>query len=115
MMSKIRTLTRKGIALDLQLSPYSWTISYSKNEKSCYIFSSSFNVERFRSRLYENRQRINESLSNRFKMPVVLNRLADAFLYRSIEHRGFLIIENGREVTWQKVELSGENLMKLES
>ena len=61
----------------------------------------------------ENRNKINESLSNRFNYYVEFNLLADCVLYKQIEQRGFLILKDGENYKCQNIiKFVGEQLTK---
>lgn len=80
-------VTRNGVCYDLEKTPYKCTIG-----NLTYMFSSQTHLDKFKSRIKENRDIINYSLTNRFKMSVDVSELADVVLYRKIETRGFLIV-----------------------
>lgn len=102
--------TRNGICKTLFKSPYKLQVLYGDKEITFY-FSSSYNVERFKSKLESNRNYYNSSLSKRFKFEVTNNVVADIKLYCVIEQRGFFISSNG--VIFDCLEnliLNGDNL-----
>ena len=92
-------LTRNGVCYDLRNTPYKHTVDYG-DYKIVFSFSSELNRKRFAEKLIDNRIIINTSLSNRFKMKVKLNKMADIDLYNKVEKRGFYIVANGRIVEW---------------
>ena len=92
-------LTRSNIAYDLNISPHSATVDYD-NGSIRFIFSSNLYKEKFLERLQDNREKINESLSNRFGMNVDVPILCDLKLYTTIEKRGFLIFKDGVKIEW---------------
>lgn len=94
-------LTRNGICYDLSNTPYKITVDYG-DSKTIFNFSSELNKDKFTNRLEENRKAVGSSLSNRFKMVIELNKLADIDLYSKVERRGFYIVANGRIVEWQE-------------
>jgi hypothetical protein len=59
-------LTRNNIAYDLNISPHEEEVVYSDGTTIKYVFSSQLYVEKFASKYMENREKINQSLSNRF-------------------------------------------------
>lgn len=79
-------MTRGGIEYDFNKSPFNVA-----TEKYIFVFSSQLHADKFREGLKENRQRINESLSNRFNIYIHAEELADFILYSMIERRGYLI------------------------
>ena len=105
-------LSRRGIAYNLHKSPYWTNINYGKYELT-YVFSSLIVKEKFVKKIEENRKKINLSLSNRFGFEIEACLLADIYLYKHTEHRGFLILGNEVEYTWQNIIiLIGENLIQ---
>lgn len=82
-----------------------------------FYFSTELNLKKFRERIIENRKKINESLSNRFSLEIVNENLSDIILYRKIEKRGFLIVnDRGEKIEWpNQIKLNGEKLIKKES
>lgn len=79
-------MTRNGIEYDFEKSPFSVA-----TEKYIFVFSSQLHAEKFSEELEENRQRINDSLSNRFNFYIHAEELADFILYNRIEKRGYLV------------------------
>lgn len=97
-------ISRNGIYYDLSISPYKITI-----EEITYVFSSTNHLNKFTELIDFNRKRIAESLSNRFKLNIQLDRLADLVLYSKVESRGFHIeIEGDVIQCLGQVKLSGE-------
>lgn len=90
----MRKLTQNGIANDITISPYKTKINYSANSYIIYVFSSQLYKGKFEERLEENREKINNSLTNRFGFEIVNDVLCDIKLYATIEKRGFLIKSN---------------------
>lgn len=87
-------LTRAGVSYNLHKSPHLLEMDY-QEAKVIFHFSSQTYRIKFLSRLGENRESINTSLSNRFGFNVKADILADLKLYSTIEKRGFLISING--------------------
>ena len=79
-------MTRGGIEYDFNKSPFNVA-----TEKYTFVFSSQLHADKFRERLKQNRQKINESLSNRFNIYIYADEIADFLLYGAIERRGYLI------------------------
>ena len=104
-------LTRNNIAYNLKESPYDVVVqSYSQEMK--FVFSSEMNKERFINRIRDSREKIESSLTNRFKFKVINDIIADIVLYKSIEKRGFLIIVDGKEITClQSITLDGDKVI----
>lgn len=78
----------------MKQSPFRVDMDYMTN-RIVFVFSSQLYKDNFISRLDENREKINQSLSKRFNMNVKNNILADIKLYDTIEKRGFLIYLEG--------------------
>ena len=106
------TLTRNGIAYNFHSSPYEVEVKY-KNFNLIYRFSSKNNVNKFLNKQKENRTIINNSLSKRFKINLILDFIADLKLYSTVETRGFLIISEGNKLECQEeVIFDGLKVMK---
>lgn len=104
-------LTRNGIAYDLKTTPYLHCVIYEKDGVE-YRFSSELYKEKFIAKLENHREKINESLSNRFGFNVKNNILSDLKLYTTIEKRGFLIFYNGVPVECQdNITLDGHKMI----
>lgn len=84
-------LTRAGISYNFDTSPYKFKVEYNNGRELVFTFSGEYNLNSFKNRFEENRDKINASLSNRFKMDVQCDILCDIKLYTLIEKRGFLI------------------------
>nr|DAO26657.1 MAG TPA: transcriptional regulator [Caudoviricetes sp.] len=101
-------MTRNGVIYDLTCSPYYIIIG-----NTSFYFSSKNHLEKFTEKLYEHRDSIKNSLSNRFGMTVELNILADIILYDKVETRGFFIIHEGVKIKCRKdIILSGTKVTK---
>lgn len=74
-----------------------------------FYFSSEFYRDVFRGRIEENRKKINASLSNRFKMNITFNQVADLFLYQKVEKRGFRVELDGVSLCQDNLTLNGES------
>lgn len=104
-------LTRSNIAHDLSISPYNHTVKYGENE-IVFIFSSEMYRSNFINRLIDNREKINQSLSNRFGFTTFQDVLADIKLYITIEKRGFLLYWNNERVKClNDITLNGNSLI----
>lgn len=87
-------ISRNGICYDLELSEYKHT-----ENKVTFVFSSQLHLDKFKNKINENRDIIRYSLSRRFNILVDIPLLADLVLYRKIETRGFLVInEEGQKI-----------------
>lgn len=80
-------ITKNGVYYDLENSSYRYKVN-----NLTFVFSSKSHLDKFKSRMKENREKINKSLSNRFNILIDVEQLADVVLYRKIETRGFLIL-----------------------
>lgn len=78
--------TRNGIYHNLEKSPYHLTIG-----GITYWFSSVFYMQKFTELLQGNREKLNTSLTKRFKVVVEVDVLCDLVLYTTVEKRGFLV------------------------
>lgn len=90
------TLTKNGICYDLKESPYFCFVGVYK-----FFFSSPAHLVKFRKGLEANREWLNDSMTRRFKFNMSLDVLADFSLYRKIETRGFLIINDSTGVAYE--------------
>ena len=103
-------LTRNGIAYNLNLSPYKTTIKYGENDYIIFKFSSKLYKDNFKTKLKDNRESINKSISKRFGFNIEFDKLCDLKLYSSIEKRGFLIeTEEGKYECLNTIKLDGRN------
>lgn len=92
-----RLFTRNGVCYDLQRSTYRTTVN-----GLTFVFSSRLHLDKFTSKLKENRDIINYSLTRRFGFTIDVSQLADIVLYKRIETRGFLIVTNEGKELWQE-------------
>ena len=105
-------LTRSKIAYDLNISPHETQVEYEDGKTFKFVFSSDLYKRNFIKKLEENRETINQSLSNRFGFPIRYDMLADLKLYTTIEKRGFLIYQDGEKIEClRNLTLDGNNLM----
>ena len=89
-------VTKNGICYDLKDSPYFCSVGFYK-----FFFSSPAHLVKFRKGLEANRGWLNDSMTRRFKFNMSLDVLADYSLYRKIETRGFLIINESTGVAYE--------------
>ena len=82
-------MTRNGIEYNLGKSTFLTEIN-----GFCFHFSSLVHKENFENKMKENRKKISESLSSRFKINIDSVLIADIVLYQKIETRGFYIKYN---------------------
>ena len=92
-------LTKNGICYDLKNSPYFCSVGFYK-----FFFSSPAHLVKFRKGLEANREWLNDSMTRRFKFNMDMELLADFSLYRKIETRGFLIINESTGVAYECAE-----------
>lgn len=105
-------LTRNNIANDLNISPFKLEVDY-EEETLCFVFSSELYMKKFYERFVENREKICESLSNRFGFEIANEILCDLKLYTTIEKRGFLIIKGQEKIQCvNDIILSGGKMTK---
>lgn len=96
-------ISRNGVCYDLSISNYRHTVN-----NLTFVFSSKLHLEKFKSKLKENRDIINYSLTKRFSINVDVSQLADIVLYRKVETRGFLILTNeGKELCQNDITYHG--------
>lgn len=88
-------LSRRGIAYNLEQSPYKIDKVYGDN-KITFKFSSQLYINKFNERCENNRKSINESISKMFKIDFSNDILCDLKLYSDIEKRGFYVFIDGR-------------------
>ena len=104
-------ITRGGVAYDFNLSPYTMTVNYS-DEVLTFVFSSALNRDKFSRQIQGNRDKINGSLTNRFSLKIVNNKLCDLKLYTTIEKRGFLIYKGQVKILCvNEIILDGARMM----
>ena len=104
-------LTRDNIAYDFNISPHKHTVYY-EDEDITYIFSSNLYKENFKKRLSDNREVINTSLSKRFGVNIINNKIADLRLYQNIEKRGFLLYKGQVKIECLRdITLNGRKMM----
>lgn len=89
-------LTKNGICYGLKNSPYFCFVGFYK-----FLFSSPAHLVKFRRELEDNREWLNDSMTRRFKFDMDMELLADFSLYRKIETRGFLIINESTGVAYE--------------
>lgn len=89
-------VTKNGICYDLKDSPYFCSVGF-----YTFFFSSPAHLNKFRKGLEANRDWLNDSMTRRFKFNMSLDVLADFSLYRKIETRGFLIINDLTGVAYE--------------
>ena len=101
---------RSGVYHNLEESTYKKEVIYNENDKLTFVFSSELYLSIFNRKFKENRDKINESLSNRFGFEIEQNKIADIKLYSITEKRGFYIIGKEDHKCQSTIRLTGENL-----
>lgn len=111
-MATTPNLTRNGICYDLKNSPYELDFVY-EDYYILYRFSSIMNRNKFVAAIQDNRNKINDSLSNRFKFNIKNDILCDLALYTKVEKRGFYVRMEDEEITCQEnLELIGQRVVR---
>ena len=110
-LQKAGILTRGNVAYDFNKSPFTLEVPYESGDVYTFVFSSELYMNKFYNALFDNREKISTSLSNRFGFTIVNDILCDLKLYLTIEKRGFLIFKNEEKIEWQKdIILNGVKL-----
>lgn len=110
-MDKLFTLftlmkTRNGVYYDLTKSTYKFKVS---DTGMTFIFSSDLHMLKFEDQLQQNRDEHNTKFKARYRMDFNMKVLPDLGLYRKIESRGFLVInEGGQKLCLESLQLNGE-------
>lgn len=104
-------LTRSKIAYDLTISPHHVVVCYD-SFKLKFVFSSGLYKRNFKDKLQSNREKINNSITNRFGFSIKNDILSDLKLYTTIEKRGFLIYKDKEKIEClNSIILDGNNLI----
>lgn len=102
-------LTRNGISYNLEQSPYNVVKTYN-NTVITYKFSSQLYVDKFTARIDDNRKKINNYISKKYKIDFSNDILSDLNLYSETEKRGFFIyIDGGGCKCLSNIKLDGLN------
>lgn len=106
-------LTRRGVCYNLYKTPYQIEYQYENGAAITFMFSSQNNLDKFNERLNDNREKINDSLSKRFKFAIKQDIICDLKLYKIVETRGFLICSNGEYIEClEHIQLNGVEVTK---
>jgi hypothetical protein len=98
--------TRNGIYYDLTKSCYKFKIP---DTNMTFIFSSDLHLVKFEEQYKDNRNEHNLKLKVRYGMEFNMKVFPDLMLYRRIEKRGFLVLnEGGIKICQENLLLSGE-------
>jgi hypothetical protein len=100
------------VAYDLETSPFECEVYYTEIRYLIFKFSSQLYLDKFKEKIEDNRNKINDSLSNRFGFTIKNDVLADIKLYSSIEKRGFLIKGKEEYKCLNNIILNGVNLIQ---
>lgn len=109
------TISRNGIAYNFDVSPYELKVKY-HDFNLIFRFSSNNNIKKFLNKQDSNREKLQISLSKRFKLSLSLDLIADLKLYTQVETRGFLILSKDmrfeclEEIAYDGVILTKKNL-----
>lgn len=82
-MEKVKPLR---VVRDFRCSPYKKTVGI-----YTFIFSSRFNLERFKAALHKDREHFKARCNKLYGMAVAHNIVSTFALYQKIERRGFLV------------------------
>lgn len=106
----MKDLTRNGICYNLRKSPYRIKLG----SRIVLYFSSELNKTKFLNREKQHRDKINESLTNRFGVLINCDILGFIQLYTQIEKRGFYMLLDGEEILCKdNLRLDGARLNKI--
>jgi hypothetical protein len=83
-------VTRYGVCYDLNVSPYKFRVG-----NITYVFSSELYKSNFKEKFQTHREEMNNKLTKRYDIPVIINTLCDIVLYKKVEKRGFLLLVDG--------------------
>jgi hypothetical protein len=99
-------VSRNGIYYNLEISPFISTV-----DGLTFVFSSKIHKDKFDFKCDLNRAKLARSLSIRFNIDISINNLSDILLYKKIETRGFLLInEKGEQICENNLKYDGGKL-----
>ena len=99
-------VTRNGIYYDFTKSKYRYKIT---DTEITLVFSSDLHMIKFEEQYLQHRKEHNIKFSSRFRINILITVLPDLILYKRIETRGFLIInERGQKLCQENLLLIGE-------
>ena len=108
----MKNLTRNGVAIVLEESPYIFT-EFIGSKQLDFHFSSKLHLKNFLKKREENYIMIYNYIYKRFKFKTDCRMLADCNLYKKIETRGFYIKFNKKVYLCPSdIVLNGESRMK---
>jgi hypothetical protein len=97
--------TRNGIYYDMTKSPYRIK---PPDTNLTFVFSSDLHLTKFEEQYKANRNEFNMKYSVRFRLDIDMKVLPDILLYKKIETRGFLIVDEGGQMICQEnLKLTG--------
>jgi len=92
-------VTRNGVYYDLTKSTFKFT---TPDTKMTFIFSSDLHMFKFEDQYKAFRKEQNLKLKARYRIEIVTTVLSDLVLYKKIETRGFLVINEGGQILCQE-------------
>jgi hypothetical protein len=103
--------TRNGIYYDLTKSTYKLKLN---DNNITFVFSSDLHRTKFEEQYKQNRTEHNLKFHARYRIDMDMKLLPDILLYKRIETRGFLLIdEGGRNIWQQNLRLIGEKVIPI--
>lgn len=100
--------TRNGVYYDLTVSCYKYK---PRDTGLTFVFSSDLHLTKFEERIQEHRNDFNLKIKARYRLEVDFKNFADIVLYKKIEKRGFLIVnEGGQKICQENLILDGEKV-----
>ena len=96
--------TRNGIYYDLTQSCYKYK---PRDTGLTFVFSSDLYLTKFEEQIHNHRNEFNLKLKARYRTEVDFKNFADVTLYKKIEKRGFLIVNERGQTIWQENLLLG--------
>lgn len=101
--------TRNGIFYDLSKSVYKKLVP---DTMITFIFSSDLHLTKFEEQYKQHREEFNLKYQARFRVHLNLTVFPDILLYKRIEKRGFLLVnERGQKICQENLTLNGERAM----
>jgi len=101
-------VTRNGIYYRLDTSKYRFKVP---DTNITFVFSSDLHLCKFEERYKSNREEQNIKFNARYRINVDTKVLPDILLYKKIETRGFLLIdEKGLKICQESLLLNGERV-----
>ena len=98
--------TRNGIFYDLSKSNYKYCVP---DTGLTFVFSSDLHWTKFEEQFKQNREEFNIKYQARFRINLRFTSLPDILLYKRIEKRGFLMLnERGQKIWQENLILVGE-------